>query len=372
MGDAELVRNVFNPILVSSIGAKVTSVYSQFNTKGFISKASSFDAESGFKDRANIITQALTEFLPQDFVKSAQIIKSTFTPLTGEDLNWESFYYMPYALYVENHGCKKEYLDISFDLLKDITKRFTSEFAIRPFIINFPDQTLKVLTSWAKDENHHVRRLVSEGSRSRLPWAQAITAFKKDPTEPIKLLQLLRNDDSKYVQKSVANHMNDITKDNPDIALDLLARWNKENNPNTNWIVKHALRSELKKGTPKALEILGYSLSPQINISDFELSSNRIKTGGDLTLSFTVVNSGNKTENLMIDYKCHFMKANGKTAPKTFKINTKKLKKGESISIKKKQSFKLISTRKMYSGEHRIEIFINGISFDELSFELIT
>jgi len=372
MSDTGLVRDVFNKDLVGKIATQIEAVYPDFQSKKFISKASSFDAESGFKDRANLIAESLQDFLPKDFLESAEIIKNSFDPLQNEDINWESFFYMPYALYVEWNGCKKEYLNVSFDLLKEITKRFTSEFAIRAFIIEFPNETLPVLKEWAKDKNHHVRRLVSEGSRPRLPWAQAIPAFKKDPTPALELLEILRNDDSKYVQKSVANHMNDITKDNPDLALEVLARWNNENNPNTNWIVKHALRSELKKGTPKALEILGYSLTPQIEISNFELSANRIKVGDALRLKFTVTNIGNKTESLMIDYICHFMKANGKTAPKTFKINAKKLKPGESISIDKKQSFKLISTRKMYAGKHRIEIFINGISFDELSFDLMT
>lgn len=372
MSDSGLVRDVFNKGLVEEIARQLNEVHPKFDSKAFVKKASNFNHEDGFKDRANLIAKSLVEFLPNDFPTSARIIKATFGPLQDEEINWESFFYMPYALFVEWQGCKKEYLEISFDLLKEITKRFTSEFAIRQFIIDFPNETLPVLKTWAKDENHHVRRLVSEGSRSRLPWAQAIVAFKKNPKPALKLLELLKADNSKYVQKSVANHMNDITKDNPEIALDVLAKWKKENNPNTNWIVKHALRSELKKGTPKALEILGYSLSPKIEISDFQLSADKIKTGEDIGIEFTVTNTGKKTENLMIDYICHFMKANGKTAPKTLKISTKNLQTGESILIKKKQSFKLISTRKMYAGEHRIELFINGVSFDELSFNLLT
>ena len=370
MSDSGLVRDVFNKALVKEISNQIKKAHSNFNAEAFITKAGSFNETFGFKDRANLITSALVDFLPNDFPTSAQIIKSTFGPLQDEDINWESFFYMPYALYVEWQGCKKEYLAISFDLLKEITKRFTSEFAIRLFIIEFPNETLPVLKEWAKDENHHVRRLVSEGSRPRLPWAKAIKSFKKDPTPALLLLEILKNDDSRYVQKSVANHMNDITKDNPELALEVLARWKKDNSPNTNWIVKHALRSEAKKGTTKALEILGYSSSPKIETIDFKLNKNKVKIGEEIRFEFSILNKGNKTEHLMVDYICHFMKSNGKTAPKTFKINTVKLKKDESIKVIKKQSFKLISTRKIYAGEHRIELFINGISFDELCFNL--
>lgn len=371
MSETGLVRDVFNKNLVIKIGNQLKQVHGKFDLESFVQVGSDFDSEFGFKERAHQITKALTLYLPNDFSDSAKIIKSTFSPLNEtKEENWDSFIYMPYGLFVEQYGCNENTLEVAFDLLKEITMRFTSEFAIRAFIIEFPEQTISKLKAWSKHENHHVRRLVSEGSRPRLPWAQAIVKFKNDPTPALELLEVLRNDDSKYVQKSVANHINDITKDNPKIALSVLARWKKENNPNTNWIVKHALRSELKKGTPKALEILGYSLSPNIEIRNFNLNTDRIKVGDYLTFEFEVVNMGEEIEHLMVDYICHFMKANGKTAPKTFKISSKKLKPNESFSVKKKQSFKLISTRKMYSGEHQIEIFINGKSFDVKTFEL--
>ena len=371
MNENGLIRNVFNNRLINKIANQLKEVYSDFESSKFVIKASNFDAETGFKERANIIAHALVDFLPKDFIKSAQIIKATLKEPQEKDISWGNFFYMPYSLFVEWQGCKKEYLVVSFDLLKEITKRFTSEFAIRPYIIDFPEQTISILKNWVTDENHHVRRLVSEGLRPRLPWAKSINSFKKDPYITLKILEFLKNDPSKYVQKSVANHMNDITKDNPDIALDVLARWKKENNANTNWIVKHALRNELKKGTPKALEIVGFSLSPKLKISNFKLSSNQINFGDNLRLKFTVENIGKSTVNLMIDYICHFMKSNGKTSPKIFKISSKKLQKGESFSVDKMQSFKLISTRKIYEGEHRIEIFVNGISFGELAFHLV-
>ena len=363
-------KEIFNKSLVLKIGNQLKTVFSEFEYISFISKASSFNPKGGLKNRANNIADALIEYLPDDFTISGNIIKLTLKNIEPNQTNWNNFFLMPYAIYIERKGSKEEYLNLSFDLLKAITIRFTSEFSIRTFLVNFPEATFMILKQWVNDENPHVRRLASEGSRPRLPWAKDIKAFKKNPAPCIELLKLLRNDDSKYVQKSVANHMNDITKDNPQLAFNTLEKWKKENNPNTNWIVRHALRNELKKGTPKALQIEGYSLSPQLHISNFVLSSQKIKIGGFLSLTFTITNNGKNKENLMIDYICDYVKSNGKTSPKTFKITKRKLCKNESITINKTQSFKPISTRKLYEGEHKIKLFINGKLFNEKSFEL--
>lgn len=371
MSDQKLIRDVFNRDMIENMGHNIHVVFPDFEKENFNKKANSFNEKDSFKERAHKIYEGLKEYLPNDFVASAKIIKDSFPINSTNEINWESFYYMPFAIYVEKHGCQKKYLATSFNLLKEITKRFTSEFAIRSFIIQFPIETLDILKTWVKDEDQNVRRLVSEGSRPRLPWAQALNDFKKDPTLTLELLEELRNDESKYVQKSVANHLNDITKDNPEIALKTLARWKKENKVNTNWIVKHALRSELKKGTPEALKILGYSLNPKLSIPLFNLSKKEVKLGEYLSIEFEIKNESNQAENLMIDYICHFMKANGKTAPKTFKISSKKLAMNDSLIIKKHQSFKPISTRKMYSGVHKIELFINGKTFGSQEFNLV-
>ncbi len=371
MRNSGISKEIFNNDLINKIANQLKISFVEFEHQKFITKASSFDESLGLKERANIITEALIEFLPNDYRTSAHILKSTFEPIQNNNNNWNNFLYMPYAIYVERKGCTKEHLELSYDLLKEITKRFTSEFAIRSFLVNFPVSTFKVLNKWARDHDFRVRRLASEGCRPRLPWAKEIKAFNKNPYPCIELLQILRNDDSKYVQKSVANHMNDISKNNPKIAMKVLSQWKKEDNHNTNWIVKHALRTELKKGNPEALKLQGYSLSPKIKISKFDLSPKKIKIGDSIKLSFTIFNSGQKTEKLLIDYVCYFMKLNGKTAPKTFKISVKKLMKGESTTINKLHSFKPISTRKFHQGKHTIALFINGKLFNEKSFELI-
>ncbi len=371
MSNSGFSREIFNEILIIKIASQLKANFTEFEHKLFVRKASLFNESCGLMKRANIIADALVECLPSDFNRSGQIIRSTFEPIQKNQSNWKNFIYMPYAMYIERKGCKKEHLELSYDLLREITKRFTSEFAIRTFLVNFPITTLKILKEWAYDQNPNVRRLASEGCRPRLPWAKEIKAFKKNPYPGIELLQILKNDDSKYVQKSVANHMNDIAKDNPKIALKILRQWKKENKPNTNWIVKHALRNELKKGNPEALKIYGFSLSPKIEISKFLLSHKELKIGDSVKFSFTLTNSGYTTENFIIDYVCFYMKSNNRKTPKTFKIVTKKLKKGESIAIEKAHSFKPLSTRKLHIGKHKIALFINGKIVGEKSFKLI-
>ncbi len=363
-------RNIFNKSLVVTISNQLKAVFSNFDCDNFIDNASSFSKDSGLKARCNIIADALVEFLPNDYSFSAKIIKSTFEPVKNNQNNWENFLFMPYAVYVEKKGCKKEYLEISFNLLKEITKRFTSEFSIRTFLINFPVETLDVFHKWVHDENPNVRRLVSESSRPKLPWANEIQLFKKNPYPCIELLQVLKNDDSKYVQKSVANHMNDISKSNPDIALNVLSRWSKENKPNINWIIKHALRNELKKGNKRALTLMKYSLSPKIILTNFKLNKTSLKIGDSLTFSFMVTNVGENDEKLMIDYICHYVRLKNKISPKIFNLKSIVLQKQQSITIKKEHFFKTLSTRKLYPGNHKISLRVNCKLFGENPFVL--
>lgn len=365
-----LIRNFFNEELVLQMSHNLKAAHALFDEGKFKKLCLPFLNEEGFKDRSQKITNALILTLPESFKESVAILLSTFPPENQEELNWSSFYYMPIGSYVEQKGCEKSHLKEALNALYEITKRFTAEFAIRAFILAFPQETSKFLNQWVNDKNHHVRRLVSEGTRPRLPWAQALPLFKKDPTQTLALLEVLRNDSSKYVQTSVANHLNDITKDNPKRAITTLARWKKENNPNTNWIIKHALRSELKKGTPAALEILGFSNKSKIEVSNLKLSSSTIKIGEKIEFSFKITSKENKAVPVMIDYNVHYQKANGKTAPKTFKLSVKEIQPGETITFKKKQSFKVISTRKFHQGEHAIEIQINGNLLAKISFEL--
>lgn len=205
----------------------------------------------------------------------------------------------------------------------------------------------------AVDPNVHVRRLVSEGTRSRLPLAAPLRSFKKDPTPVLQLLELLKDDSELYVQRSVANNLNDISKDNAKMVVSTLTKWSQNSSEEMQWLIRHALRTLLKQGNVGALGLLGYEL-PGVSAPALNLGNERVPKEGDLNFQFNFVSE--KAQKLMIDYRIHFMKSNGKQAR-------------EIVEIPRKQSFKTISTRKHYPGSHKIVIVVNGQAMAEADFE---
>ena len=235
--------------------------------------------------------------------------------------------------------------------------------------MRYPDEMMKQLQEWITHENVHVRRLVSEGTRTRLPWAGRLPEFQKDPTPVIALLEQLKTDPELYVRRSVANNLNDIVKDHPDRVVDLLLEWNNTEDEGTKWIVKHASRTLVKQGHPGALKLLGFD--PDVKVSVTELSCPpSAKIGGETHFSFSVKNNEKKPANLMIDFVVHYMKSNGKQNPKVFKLAQKELAAGASEDFRKKLALVQRTTRKHYAGQHHIEVQINGQSHGKVAFEL--
>ncbi|MGO0993631.1 DNA alkylation repair protein [Clostridioides difficile] len=223
------------------------------------------------------------------------------------------------------------------------------------------------MRKWSKHKSEHVRRLASEGCRPQLPWGQAISKFKKDPTPVLPILEQLKTDTSTYVQKSVANNLNDISKTHPDLVISIAKDWYGKNK-STNWIVKHGCRTLLKKGNRDVLALFGYDDTTSINIQDFTLETTSIFIGENLTFSFKIL--AKKATKTRLEYGIDYMKSNGKRNRKIFKISEVSLKENEKKSYMKKHSFADVSVRKHYPGIHSIAIIINGIEKDKLDFEL--
>jgi 3-methyladenine DNA glycosylase AlkC len=252
----------------------------------------------------------------------------------------------------------------------ELTRRFSAESSIRAFLLRYPEETHARLRAWAGDDNVHVRRLVSEGTRPRLPWAPRLRAFQEDPRPVIALLELLKDDPERYVQRSVANSLNDIGKDHPDLAVEVCRRWSAGASPARAWIVRHALRALVKKGHRGALEMLGVGRWPAVRISGVRLVPRSIKLGGTLRFSFAIVSTGTAVQELLIDYIVHFVKANGATRPKVFKLRTLALSPGERVELGSTVSFKDLTTRRHYPGRHRIDLLINGIPHPLAEFDV--
>lgn len=375
MEESFLFKNVYDKQLIENIARNISNYWEEFDTVSFIESIVPNLKPLSLTERSNLITQELFTYLPKSYPDALKIILNSFKEeIDNKEISsgFEGFYYMPFAGYVSQFGLEEEDYEHSINALLEITKKFTSEFAIRPFIRKYPKETFRHLHNWTTDKNVHVRRLVSEGTRPKLPWASPLKEFQKDPTPVIELLEKLKEDEELYVRRSVANNLNDIAKDHPNLVVETLTKWNNIENKGTKWIIGHAARTLLKQGHPKALELLGYPGNVKLNVVNFKVNKDRCKLGGENEFSFEIQSLSSKEQNLMIDFIVHYMKANGKTVPKIFKLSKKIIPANGQLFFKKKISFKPISTRKYYPGIHEIEIQINGKQYCKTTFLLST
>ena len=355
--------------LVKKLGKEIQLQYPEFNTNQFKKLAPRLDALE-LKQRVRLIRDELAVLLPSDFSKACSILLkvSQSEKLDGFDL-W------PITEFIQLHGIQQP--KISLNALYCITQKFSGEFAVRPFLIQHQKETLAQLKVWSGDQNHHVRRLVSEGSRPRLPWGEKLTALIKEPELTISLLEKLKYDPELYVRKSVANHLNDISKDHPRLVTTLLAKWNKEvqklsveKQERIQWITRHALRVLIKNGSHEALGLMGVKSGAKVKIQNFEINKSKFKVGDDLHFCFSLTSNEVTPQNLIVDYIIHHLKNNGKTSAKVFKLKSFTLKPNESIAIKKNHSLRPVSTRKYYNGTQFLEIQVNGVVVCKTSFVL--
>jgi len=262
----------------------------------------------------------------------------------------------PVITVVERHGLR--WPDTAFPVMRAITGAFSCEMAMRPFLVADLSRALAELAAWTDDEDEHVRRLVSESTRPRLPWAGHLRAVQGDPSLTIPLLDALRNDPSLYVRRSVANHLNDISKDHPDVVVEVLERWNVDAGPDTAWVTRHALRSLVKQGHRGALALQGFGAPSLVGVQ-LEVEPAELVLGGRLQLRATL--SSDASQDLLVDVVVGFRKADGRIRPKTFKWTRIRLDAGESRTLTKSLHLKPISTRRYYEGLHSARLRINGV-----------
>lgn len=358
----KLWKDYIDRASLSRFGAAIQAVYPKFDTARFVDGLvkAKFD-QLELKARIALIASHLRPLFPKDYGASVNILVKV-APTANGFQNWIL------TSFVDQFGMDD--LPNSVRAMEELTKHGSAEFTIRPFIVKYQDQMLKVIHRWAKDENEHLRRLAAEGTRPRGVWTIHLPAFRKDPRPVIEVLERLKADDSLYVRKAVANNLNDISKDHPDIVLKTALNWMKANDARTNWILKRACRSLIKKGRPEVFKLFGFTSNPQLEIRKLKLSPSKPKIGGDAILSFELESLAKKTQKLAIDYRVHYVKAGGKLSGKVFKLAEKSLKAGETLSLSTKHSFREMTTRKHYAGKHSLEIIVNGQSFGSLHFVL--
>lgn len=353
---------LFNAEKVQMLAKEIQTVYPEFKEHDFSEEVLAAFPKLELKARISHISEMLFKYLPSAYEEAAEIIENALPAALDEnkeDDDFGDFIYSPYAEYVETYGCNAVHLDRSLALLRELTKRFSVEFSIRKFINTFPEETLAMLDACARSSHYHERRLASEGLRPKLPWAKKLTI---DYTIPLKILDLLYADKTRYVTRSVANHLNDISKIDAALVIETLKRWKasrKQESKEMMYMVTHALRTLVKEGNSEALALLGYIASPDIRISKQMLISDEIVVGDAVAFSFHI--EAKESCALMLDYVLHFNTKSGKRSPKVHKIKKLRLSEGESLFITKKHLFKAdMTTRKLYAGKHELELQING------------
>jgi len=348
----------FTQTSVSAFADTIKNNYPGFDKKRFVRLVFDETFESReLKDRMAHTTRCLHQTFPESYKDALAILKKAAPAAKG-------FESLTLPDYVATYGL--ENWDLSLPALGYFTQYFTSELAIRPFLAKNPDKVMPFMMKWARDKNPKIRRFASEGCRPRLPWAMALPKFKKDPGAVIKVLEILKDDDSEDVRRSVANNLNDISKDNPETALDVCERW-FGHTKNRDRLVKHACRTLLKSGNTRALAIFGYSDPAFINVQNLRADKEQLNIGDDLRFSFDL-NLSQKSK-VRLEYAVSYVKANGKLSKKVFKLTENNYDPG-TRTVSRKQTFQDMSTRKHYPGIHHISIIVNGVEKAHISFEL--
>ena len=363
-----LLKEIYSPEFSKTLVASASAIDKKFDEKKFLKNFTSKDwFAKELKQRMRTVTIALDESLsPQDYLQKITILKRIVAEIQKDKFSGLALIIFPD--FVEVFGLKD--FDESMAALEFFTEFGSSEFAVRQFIKLDQKRALKFFTKWTKNKNHHIRRLASEGCRPRLPWGEALQKLKKDPSEILPILENLKHDESEYVRKSVANNLNDISKDHPQVVLDLMRKWSKEKVREN--LIKHALRTLLKKGDKQALQLIGIdcnNLSENFAIQSFSLQNEVVKISQELVFDFALRNQAPNNK-IRLEYAVHFLKQNGTWSKKIFQITTKNFAQGDFV-FSKKHSFRDLSTRKHNAGKHMISLVVNGVEMEKREFNLL-
>lgn len=362
-----LIKDIYSPAFYSNFADTVKSIIPSFDKQKFTEHIFNDDFKNmEWKQRMKHTTQVFHEFLPTDFPEAVKLIEKIIDKLRKDNYGGSlAFIFLPD--YVEMYG--QDDLKTSVKAFEFITQFISCEFAVRPFIAKYGNTMLDEMVKWSRHESASVRRLASEGSRPRLPWAMALPELKKNPNPVLPILENLKNDSSESVRRSVANNLNDIAKDNPDMVIGIALKW-KGISKETDAIIKHGCRTLLKQGHVEILKQYGLE-SENITVTDFKILTPEVKIGYSLEFSFTVHNQNLINHTVRLEYGIYYKKSKGHLAKKVFKISETIYKPDLKVKIVRKQSFRLITTRVFYTGQHQLSIIINGEEKEVKAFEIV-
>lgn len=366
MADAPKLKDYFTAEVIGQIGERINSVHAAFDTTSFVADVLSPGWDDlAFVARSRHIAGALWTGIDLDVEPALDVLMAALPDELDDPegvLN-DGFFLWPFGDLIAAYAV--DHLDAGLDACEELTKRFTSEFAVRPFLARYPE-ALDRVAQWAQDPSEHVRRLASEGTRSRLPWATRLDL----PTDQIlAVLSELRADPSLYVRRSVANHLNDLAKADSDRIVTLLESWHAEGVEETTWIVRHAMRNHLKQGDPRVLAMFGYEPAT-VDVIDLAITPASVAIGESVTITFDLAEQAGRAQKLMVDLVVGYVKSNGSVSPKVFKFKDFELVADGTQPCSKKLDMVVRSTRALYPGEHSVTLRINGADLATATFNL--
>jgi 3-methyladenine DNA glycosylase AlkC len=366
------LKDFFSAALVRRLAADVARVHPPFPSTRFVRQACAGLADLELLDRGKHISRALGAHLPASYPEAIDVLLRSLGPEHQSDelvgAGMAPFFYMPHLVFVAERGL--DHFDLSMQAQHELTRRFSAEFSIRPFIAQDPERTFAILRAWTKDPSPHVRRLVSEGTRLRLPWAVRVAWLDQNPQRILELLDLLKDDPASVVRRSVANNLNDLGKVHPELLIRTCAAWLEGASEDRRALIEHALRSAVKRGSPDALRLLGYGEKAAVAIEDVRFEPRRVAIGGRVMVSFVVRSRSRSPQDILVDVAVHFVKATGKTSPKVFKLKRITLPPRGRAAFRTTVSLAVHTTRKPQPGVHQVEVIVNGTAHGIGSFRV--
>nr|WP_060985927.1 hypothetical protein [uncultured Acidovorax sp.] len=364
---AEPLKYLLNDTVPPRIAAMVRRAWREFDTTAFLQQVGPGYESLELMERGQRIAQALQSHLPQDVPRALRVLVDSMDPPMGIDAAGEpdagdrpysAFLYLPHSIYIGTQGLA--HFEAAMAAQHALTQRFTAEFCIRPYLLHHQGATLARLRNWAQDGNAHVRRLVSEGTRPRLPWAPRLPAFQNNPQLALPLIDALKDDPSSYVRRSVANHLGDIAKDHPDLAVGTARTWLQGAPAPREALVRHGLRFLIKRGDAAALDALGVGHAVALDVRSARVLPARARIGDKVRIEVELHNPIPQPQRVLADLKVHYVKAHGGAAPKVFKLQTLDIPPGATMVVGKTLSLQQMTTRTHYPGAHRVELVLNG------------
>ncbi len=360
----------FNAAVIGDVAARFAAVHPPFAADAFRAEVMAELPALELSGRSTLVADALARHLPADFPTALPLVLQAMGADPGGPADATAgFRFMPLLELVGRQGL--HHFDLSIAALREMTKRFSAEFAIRPFLRHDLHRTLAHLLDFAADPDPRVRRLASEGTRPRLPWSFQLTALVRDPSPTLPLLERLRDDPDPVVRRSVANHLNDIAKDHPELLLGLATRWSDGAPPERQALLRHALRTLVKKADPTALALLGAAPSQHLQVSELAVTTPTVPFGDAVEFTFTVTSTAPTPTQVVLTYAIHHLKADGRLAPKVFKLSTRTIAPGATLTLTRRHALRPITTRRYYPGAHAVEVFANGASSGTQPFTLL-